>query len=32
MELLFGPEHVIDIGHPPRSYVSERYGHEFFTG
>jgi hypothetical protein len=31
MELLFGPEHVIDIGHPPRSYITKTYGHDFFN-
>lgn len=31
MELLFGPEHVVDIGHPPRSYVVETYGQDFFA-
>ena len=31
MELLFGPEHVAEIGHPPRSYVVEKYGTGFFS-
>ena len=30
-EVLFGAEHVSDIDHPPRSYVVEKYGAEFFT-
>lgn len=30
-EVLFGPEHIIDIDHPPRSYVLERYGTDFFA-
>ena len=29
-QVIFGPEHVIDIGQPPRSYVLERYGASFF--
>jgi hypothetical protein len=30
-EVLFGAEHIVDIGHPPRSYVVARYGAEFFA-
>lgn len=30
-EVLFGSEHVADIGHPPHSYVLEKYGAEFFA-
>jgi hypothetical protein len=30
-EVLFGPEHIVDIGHPPRSYVVEKYGRDFFS-
>jgi hypothetical protein len=30
MELLFGPEHVAEIGHPPRSYVVETCGMDGF--
>ena len=29
-QVAFGPEHVIDIGRPPRSYVLEKYGPSFF--
>jgi hypothetical protein len=31
-EVLFGPEHVAAIGHPPRAYVLEKYGSDFFAG
>jgi hypothetical protein len=31
MEILFRAEHVSDIDHPPRSYVIDKYGVEFFT-
>lgn len=31
-ELVFRPEHVLDIGHPPRSYVVETHGDDFFAG
>lgn len=30
-EVLFGPEHISDIDHPPRSYVIDKYGSDFFT-
>ena len=30
-ELVFTPEHVVEIGHPPRSYVVETYGNDFFA-
>ena len=30
-EVLFAPEHISDIGHPPRSYVVEKYGSDFFS-
>ena len=30
-ELLFGPEHIIDLAHPPRTYVIEKYGDDFFA-
>jgi uncharacterized protein YegJ (DUF2314 family) len=26
----FGPEHVADIGRPPRDYIVEKYGASFF--
>jgi hypothetical protein len=29
--ITFGPEHVIDISRPPREYVVEKYGPEFFA-
>jgi len=29
-QVIFGPQHVIDIGQPPRSYIVERYGASFF--
>lgn len=29
-EILFGPEHIIDISSPPREYILENYGEEFF--
>ena len=25
-EITFGPEHVAEIGHPPRTYLVEKYG------
>jgi hypothetical protein len=25
-EITFGPEHIADIGHPPRAYLVEKYG------
>jgi uncharacterized protein YegJ (DUF2314 family) len=28
--ILFGPEHVCDIGAPPRDYIIEKYGRDFF--
>jgi hypothetical protein len=28
--VVFGPEHVIETGRPPRSYVVETYGASFF--
>ena len=28
--VLFGPEHVADIGRPPRDYIVEKYGRSFF--
>jgi len=28
-ELLFTAEHVVDINHPPRDYVFEKYGADF---
>ena len=28
----FGPEHVIDIGRPPRDYIVEKFGASFFEG
>lgn len=31
-ELVFTPEHVVEIGHPPRRYVVETYGDDFFAG
>jgi hypothetical protein len=31
VEVLFRAEHVSDIDHPPRSYVVDKYGAEFFT-
>ena len=30
-EVLFGPEHISDIGHPNRSYVIDKYGSDFFA-
>jgi hypothetical protein len=30
-EVLFGPEHIIDLDHPPRSYVIDKYGPDFFA-
>jgi hypothetical protein len=29
-ELVFGAEHIVEIDHPPRSYVIEKYGTDFF--
>ena len=29
-EILFGPEHVIEIDHPPREYILEKFGPTFF--
>jgi hypothetical protein len=26
----FGPEHIADIGRPPRDYVVKKYGASFF--
>jgi hypothetical protein len=26
----FGPEHIADIGQPPRGYVMKKYGASFF--
>lgn len=31
IELSFGPEHVAGIGRPPRSYIVEKYGEDFFA-
>ena len=31
-EVHFGPEHVASIDHPPREYILEKYGPDFFTG
>jgi hypothetical protein len=28
----FGPEHVANIGRPPREYILEKYGASFFEG
>jgi hypothetical protein len=28
--IIFGPEHVIDTGRPPRDYIIEKYGASFF--
>jgi uncharacterized protein YegJ (DUF2314 family) len=28
--VLFGPEHVADIGQPPRDYILKKYGESFF--
>ena len=28
--VVFGPEHIADIGRPPRDYVVEKYGASFF--
>ena len=28
-EILFGPEHVIEIDHPPRGYLEEKFGAAF---
>ena len=30
-EVLFRAEHICDIGHPPRSYIVDKYGVEFFA-
>jgi hypothetical protein len=30
-EVVFGPEHVIDISQPPRDYIEEHYGSDFFS-
>ena len=32
MEILFGPEHVVEIARPPEGYVLERFGPGFFEG
>ena len=29
-QVVFGPEHVADIGRPPRDYIVEKYGASFF--
>lgn len=29
-EIVCGPEHVVDISSPPRHYIVENYGEEFF--
>jgi hypothetical protein len=29
--VVFGPEHIADIGRPPRDYVVEKYGASFFV-
>jgi uncharacterized protein YegJ (DUF2314 family) len=29
-KVAFGPEHVADIGRPPRDYIVEKYGASFF--
>ena len=29
-EVRFGAEHVVAIGNPPKTYVVEKYGQEFF--
>jgi hypothetical protein len=31
-EVRVGPEHVAAIGHPPRAYVLEKHGSDFFCG
>jgi hypothetical protein len=31
IEVLFRSEHISDIGHPPRSYIVDKYGAEFFA-
>ena len=28
--ILFGPEHICEIGKPPRDYIVEKYGTSFF--
>jgi len=28
--IAFAPEHVASIGHPPRDYVVDKYGADFF--
>lgn len=28
--IVFGPEHIADIGTPPREYVIKKYGESFF--
>jgi hypothetical protein len=30
-EIVFGPEHVTDIDSPPRDYVLQKYGADFFV-
>lgn len=30
-EVVFGPEHIADIDHPPRRYVIDKYGPDFFA-
>ena len=29
-DILFGPEHICDVDHPPRAYIISKYGPEFF--
>jgi uncharacterized protein YegJ (DUF2314 family) len=29
-QILFGPEHICDISAPPREYIIEKYGNDFF--
>lgn len=30
-EVLFGPEHISALDHPPRSYVIDKFGTDFFA-
>lgn len=30
-EVVFGPEHIIDVDHPPQTYVIDKYGPDFFA-
>jgi hypothetical protein len=30
--ITFGPEHIAEIGSPPREYVMKKYGESFFKG